>query len=209
MKNDNCTICRRAGMKLFLKGEKCLSPKCPVVRRAYPPGKKGKRRHTSLSEFGKELREKQNLRNWYNLGERQFENYVKDILSRKSKVQDAALSLVQRLEMRLDNAIFRLGFAFSHDQARQFVSHGHFMVNNRAITVPSYQLKKGDKISLYPSSKIKKIFQNLPAILKKHKVASWMKLDIEKLEGEVIGFPTMEDANPISEISSIFEYYSR
>lgn len=196
-------------MKLFLKGEKCSSPKCPVTRRTYPPGKRSKRRRAALSEFGKELREKQNLRNWYNLGEGQFENYVKDILSRKSKVRDAALSLIQKLELRFDNVIFRLGFASSHDQARQFVSHGHFMVDNRKITIPSYQLKKGDKVSFYASSKSKKVFQNLSAILKKHKAPAWLKLDTEKLEGEVLGLPTMEDANPIAEISSIFEYYSR
>lgn len=194
---------------MFLKGEKCLSPKCPVIRKSYPPGPKRKRRHSPLSEFGKELREKQNLRNWYNLGERQFKNYVKEILSKKSRVEDAALSLIQKLETRMDNAIFRLGFASSHDQARQLISHGHIAVNGRLVTIPSYQLKKGDKIGIYPSSKGKKIFENLPQILKKHKVASWLKLDAEKLEGQVVGLPTMEDANPISEISSIFEYYSR
>lgn len=209
MKNDNCTICRRAGMKLFLKGEKCLSPKCPAVRRSYPPGQKRKRRHSALSEFGKELREKQNLKNWYNLGERQFENYVKEILSKKSRVSDTAVLLIQKLETRLDNAIFRLGFASSHDQARQLVSHGHFMVNNRAVTIPSYQLKPGDKISFYHASKGKKIFENLSTTLKKHKVADWLKIDIAKLEGQVVGLPTLEDANPIAEISSIFEYYSR
>ena len=209
MKNDNCSICRRAGQKLFLKGERCLSPKCAVTRRAYPPGKKAKRRPSQLSEFGKELREKQNLKNWYNLGERQFGNYVKEILSRKSKVADAAVSLVQKLETRLDNAIFRMGFASSHDQARQFASHGHFIVNNRVVTVPSYHLKLGDKITFRPSSKGKKVFENLSSALKKQKAPSWLKVDIEKLEGEVVGLPTLEDANPIAEISSIFEYYSR
>ena len=196
-------------MKLFLKGERCSSPKCPVIRRSYPPGQKSKRRRASLSEFGKELREKQKLKNWYNLGERQFGNYVKEILKRRSKVKDAALSLIQKLETRLDNTIFRLGFASSHDQARQLVVHGHFMVNNRSVTIPSVQLKKGDKISLYPSSKSKKIFENLSSTLKKYKAAGWLKLDAEKLEGEVAGLPTLEDASPIAEISSIFEYYSR
>lgn len=184
-------------------------PKCPVVRRAFPPGKKGKRRRAQLSEFGKELGEKQKLKNWYNLGESQFRNYVKAILKRKSRVQDAALLLIQKLETRLDNAVFRLGFASSHDQARQFVSHGHFMVNNHMVTIPSYHLEKGDKISFRPASKSKKIFENLPSDLKKHKAPSWLKLDIEKLEGEVAGIPTLEDANPVAEISSIFEYYSR
>ncbi|MDO8559023.1 MAG: 30S ribosomal protein S4 [bacterium] len=209
MKNDNCTICRRAGQKLFLKGERCLSPKCAAVRRTYPPGPKRKRRRQAVSEFGKELREKQNLKNWYNLGERQFENYVKDVLSKKSKVSDTAVLLIQKLEMRLDNAIFRLGFASSHDQARQYISHGHFMANNHVLTIPSYQLKLGEKINIKPASRGKKIFENVLVNLKKNKVPSWLKLDIEKLEGEVIGLPTLAEANPIAEISSIFEYYSR
>ena len=196
-------------MKLFLKGEKCLSPKCPVIRRAYPPGKKGKRRPSPLSEFGKELAEKRKLRNWYNLGERQFGNYVKEILQKRSRIKNAALSLIQRLETRLDNAIFRLGFASSHDQARQLISHGHITVNDRVINIPSYQLKKGDKIGIRPSSKEKKVFENLSAKLKKQKAADWLKLDIEKLQAEVIGLPTLEGASPIAEISSIFEHYSR
>ena len=209
MKNDNCKICRRQGLKLFLKGEKCFSLKCPVIKRSYPPGKKGKRRHSQLSEFGKELREKQKLKNWYNLGERQFGNYVKEILRRRSRVGDAAVSLIQTLETRLDNVIFRLGFASSHAQARQFVSHGHFTVNSRSVNTPSYHLKKGDKVSLRQSSRKNKIFENLPQLLKKNKTPAWLKLDIEKLEGEIAGPPTLEEAAPIAEVSSIFEYYSR
>ena len=209
MKNDNCKICRRAGTKLFLKGEKCLSPKCPVIRRSYPPGKKGKRRPSPLSEFGKELAEKRKLKNWYNLGEHQFGNYVKEILKKRSKIQDAALSLIQKLETRLDNAIFRLGFASSHDQARQFISHGHIIVNGRVINIPSYQLKKGDKIGIRQSSRGKKIFENISVKLKKQKTAGWLKLDIESLQAEVTGLPTLEEASPIAEISSIFEHYSR
>lgn len=196
-------------MKLFLKGERCLSPKCAIVKRSYAPGQKKKRRTAQLSEFGKELREKQKLKNWYNLGERQFGNYVKAILDRKGRVKDAASLLIQKLEIRLDNAIFRMGFASSHAQARQFIGHGHFMVNNKLVDIPSYQLRKGDKIGLYPSSKAKKLFSNLSANLKKHKAPSWLKLDADKLEGEVIGVPTIEEASPIAEISSIFEYYSR
>lgn len=207
-KNKNCTICRRAGIKLFLKGDRCLSPKCSIIRRSYPPGQKRKRRKASLSEFGKELAEKQKLKNWYNLGERQFGNYVRETL-KESKSGNAAVSLIQKLEMRLDNVIFRLGFAASHDQARQLVSHGHFTVNNKPVNIPSYRLKKGDKVGVYASSMKKKMFENLPAALKKHQFPNWLQLDAGKLEGEIVGLPTLEDANPIAEISSIFEYYSR
>lgn len=197
-------------MKLFLKGDRCLSPKCAIVKRSYPPGqKKAKRRRSVLSEFGKELREKQNLKNWYNLSESQFSNYVKGILKKSGKIEDTATMLIQQLETRFDNVIFRLGFASSHSQARQFVGHGHFTVNGRTVNIPSHHLKVGDKIGVRLASKKKKLFENIAVILKKRKPASWLKLDAEKLEAEVIGLPTMEDAAPIAEISSIFEYYSR
>lgn len=209
MLNSQCTTCRRAGMKLFLKGEKCLSPKCPILKKSYPPGQKKKRRFTPLSEFGKELKEKQKLKNWYNLGERQFRKYVKDILKRRGKVEDAAALLIQKLETRLDNIIFRLGFASSHAQARQLVNHGHFMVNGKSVSSPSYQLKKGDKISINSLSQKGKIFENLSTTLKKHQLPSWLKLDIGKLEGEITGLPTLEETSPVAEISAIFEYYSR
>lgn len=204
-----CKICRRLGVKLFLKGEKCLSPKCPMIKRPYPPGQKGKRRTLPLSEFGKELREKQKLRNWYNLNERQFKRYVKEVLKKRGKVEDAATLLIRKLESRLDNVIFRLGFASSHPQAQQLISHGHFLVNGKPVNIPSYSLKKGDKISIHPQSKKKGIFQNLPSLLKKHQPPSWLQLDREKMEGKVIAFPSLEEVAPPAEISAIFEYYSR
>lgn len=188
-----------------------------MVKRSYPPGqKKRKSRRSALSEFGKELREKQNLKNWYNLSERQFSNYIKGILKKSlpagrhgGKAEDTATLLIQKLETRLDNVIFRLGFASSHSQARQFVSHGHFTVNGRNVNVPSHRLKVGDKIGIRLASKKKKIFENISAVLKKHKPVGWLGLNIEKLEGEIVGLPTMEDAAPIAGISSIFEHYSR
>lgn len=209
MMNSKCKKCRRLGVKLFLKGEKCLSPKCPMVRRAYPPGQKGKRRPTPLSEYGKELRESQKLKNWYNLKERQFKNYVKQVLAKRAKVEDTAQILIKILETRLDNVIFRLGLANSRAQARQLVSHGHFLVNGKSIDIPSYQVKKGDIISVKPQKIKKANFQNLKNLLKKYKTPSWLELNPEKLEGKVIGLPTLEEAAPPVEISAIFEYYSR
>ena len=209
MLDPKCKICRRAGVKLFLKGEKCSSPKCTIIKRPFPPGIFGKKRRRALSEFGKELAEKQKLKNWYNLDERQFGKYVREILAKGGKIHDPSASLVEKLEMRFDNAVFRLGFAASHSQARQLVSHGHFLVNQKRVSSPSYQLEKGDKIIINPTSRKMKIFEGLAAALKKHPIPSWLKLDIEKLEGEVIGAPTAQETAPLAEITAIFEYYSR
>ncbi len=209
MQNTKCKICRRLGVKLFLKGDRCLSPKCPIIKRPYPPGQKKKKRPSSLSEYGKELREKQKLRRWYNLDETQFRKYAKKILNKKHKIEDAAASLIKILESRLDNVVFRLGFASSRDQARQIVNHSHFLVNNKAVNIPSFLVKKGDKISLNPVSSKKNIFKNLKNLLKKHSLPKWLELNVEKLEGTVIGEPTLEESAPPADVSVIFEYYSR
>ena len=178
-----------------------MSPKCPMLKKPYPPGQKRKKRPSALSEFGKELKEKQKLKNWYNLSDRQLRNYVKENLT--------PAMLIQKLEDRFDNVIFRLGFATSHSQARQLISHGHFLINSRKVNIPSHQLKMGDKITINPASKQKKIFANLPSFLKKYQVPAWLKLNPEKLEGQVTGKPTLEIAAPPAEISTIFEYYLR
>ncbi len=209
MKDKKCKICRRLGVKLFLKGERCLSQKCPIITKPYPPGEKGKKRTRQRSEYGKELSEKQKLKNWYNLKERQFRKYVKEVLEKRGKVEDAGALLIKKLENRLDNVVFRMGFTPSRVQARQIVNHGHFLVNEKKVNIPSYQVKKGDKISLRAGSRNKAIFQDLPTILKKHQVPSWIKINIEKLEGEIVGQPNLEEAAPPAEISTIFEFYSR
>ncbi len=209
MSNPNCKICRRLGVKLFLKGEKCLSPKCSMIKKPYPPGQKGKRKPSPLSEYGKELREKQILKNWYNLKEKQFRKYVKEILRRRHRAEDVADFLIKKLESRLDNVVFRLGFVSSRAQARQLISHGHFLVNDKKINIPAYQLKKGDKITISDMARKKTIFQNLSTLIKKRKPPSWLQLNVEKLEGKMIGQPSLEEAMPPVEISSIFEFYSR
>jgi len=209
MQNNACKICRRAGTKLFLKGERCLSPKCALIRKPYPPGPKRKGRFKQLSEYGKELQEKQKLKNWYNLRERQFAKYVKDILKRRGKVEDAAGTLIQKLESRFDNVVFRLGFASSRIQARQFVSHGHFLINGKVVNKPSYQLKKGDKVAVNPYSRKKKNIEKVVLLLKKYQPPAWLKLNQETLAAEVIGTPNLIEAAPPSELSTIFEFYSR
>ncbi len=209
MTNSKCKICRRLGVKLFLRDERCLSQKCPMVKRPYPPGQKRKRKPSPLSEYGKELREKQKLKNWYNLKEAQLKKYVKEVLKSRGKIEDPVSLLIELLENRLDNVVFRLGFAASRSQAKQLVSHSYFLVNGRAVNIPSYQVKKDDIITLKPQKLKKNIFRNLSFKLKKQKIPSWLKLDIEKLEGKVIARPSLEEAVPPVEISSVFEYYSR
>jgi len=210
MEQSKCKICRRSQVKLFLKGEKCLSPRCPMIKRPYPPGQKRKKRGSaSLSEYGKELREKQKIKNWYNLSETQFRKYVKEALENRGKTGDVSNLLIQKLEKRLDNIIFRLGFSPSHSQARQLVSHGHFLVNGKSVNIPSFNVKIGDKISVKDSSKSRVIFKNLPLLIKKYNAPIWVELDKEKLEGSVKKEPTSEDIQLPAEISTIFGYYSR
>jgi len=210
MINARCKICRRGGVKLFLKGERCFSQKCAMIKRPYPPGKKGKRKTSPLSEYGKQLREKQKLKRWYNLREKQFEKYVKKVLfSHKKTEKDPADSLIKILESRLDNVVFLLGFASSRFQARQLVSHGYFLVNNKSINIPSYQVKKGDVISLKPKALKKNIFKEISLKIKKQKIPSWLQFDPKNLEAKVVGEPSLQEAVPPAEISSIFEYYSR
>jgi len=210
MINSKCKICRRAGTKLFLKGERCFSQKCAMVKRPYPPGKKGKRRPIPLSEYGKQLREKQKLKKWYNLRERQFQKYVREVLSSHKKTEkDPAELLIKILESRLDNVVFLLGFASSRSQARQLISHGHFLVNGKSVNIPSYQVKKGEIIALKPQSLKKNIFKDITTKLKKQKIPSWLEFNLQKLEAKVVGEPSLKEAAPPVEISVIFEYYSR
>lgn len=210
MVNPKCKICRRSGTKLFLKGERCLSPKCAMIKRPYQPGQKGKRRLAAFSEYGKELREKQKLKKWYNLRENQFRKYVKEVLSiglRKKK--GLADFLVEILESRLDNIVFRLGFASSRAQARQLVSHGYFLVNGKPVNIPSYQVKEGEVLSIKPQCLKKKIFKDISSKLKKQKFPSWISFDFKNLEAKITGKPSLQEAAPPVEISTIFEYYSR
>ena len=209
MPTEKCRICRRLGEKLFLKGEKCLSPKCPIIKRPYPPGQKSKRRRPSSSEYAKQLREKQKLKKWYNLRERQFKKYVKEVLESRGKIDDTSSVLIRKLEKRLDNVIFRLGLASSRVQARQLVNHGHFLVNDRSVNIPSFTVRKGDKITIKPSARKKNVFSNITAKLKKYQPPSWLSFDVKNLTAKVVGPPSLEEVLPPADISAIFEFYSR
>lgn len=209
MKTDKCKICRRAGDKLFLKGDRCNTPKCSMVRKPYAPGQKGKRRPKPLSEYGKQLKEKQKLKNWYNLRETQFGNYVKSVLKKKGGAEGAPTKLIQLLEKRLDNVIFRLGFASSRNKARQIVSHRHILVNGRVVNIPSFSVKKGDKIQIRPSAFKKGVFKDLAPVLKKYSAPSWLLLKANQFEGTVKSEPIFEEAAPPIELSAVFEFYSK
>ncbi len=204
-----CKICRRAGAKLFLKGARCYNQKCAMVRRSGPPGKKGKRRARSLSEYGRELREKQKMKAWYNLREEQFKNYVKAILAKKRSTSDLSLALMDSLESRLDNVVFRLGFAPSRLAARQLVSHKCFLVNGKPANLPSRRIAKGDTVAVAPRKLKGAYFTQLKTSLKSQKPPAWLALDADKFEGKRIGDVSVEEVLPPAEIGAVFEFYAK
>ncbi len=204
--NPKCKQCRREAQKLFLKGDRCYSPKCAMVKRNFPPGAHGIKGYPRLSGYGIQLREKQKAKKIYRILEAQFKNYFKKANKNKENTEEI---LLQLLEMRLDNVIYRAGFARSRDLARQLVSHNHFLVNNKKIDIPSYQLKVGDIISLSEKSKKSKIFANLKEQLKKTELVSWLSLDLDKLEIKITDKPKMEDAKKEFDPKLIVEFYSR
>ncbi len=209
MKYDQCKTCRRLGQKLFLKGERCFSQKCAMLKRAYAPGQQKKRRGGSSSAYKKSLNEKQTLKKWYGLSEKQFKRYVEETLAKMGKVDDVSAELIRKLEKRLDNVIFRLGFAKSRVQARQLVSHGYFLINGKSVDIPSYQVKKGDTISLKENKKAKGVFKDLAVELKRKEVPAWLSFDKNKLESKTIGDPNLDEVKAPAEIPLIFEFYSR
>ncbi|OQX00709.1 30S ribosomal protein S4 [Candidatus Parcubacteria bacterium A4] len=206
---SKCKICRRLNAKLFLKGERCSSSKCAMVKKPYPPGQKKKRKPDPVSEYNRGLREKQKLRNWYNLRESQFKKYVKKALSEKEAAEDPVAFLIKELETRLDNVIFRLGFSNSRIQAKKLVSHGYFLINGRSVDIPSLQVSKGDVISVKTQKLSKGVFKNIQTLMKKENVPNWLEIDEKKFEGKVKGIPTIEESASPAEISIIFEYYSK
>lgn len=155
------------------------------------------------------MKEKQKLKEWYNLRERQFRKYVGKALAYRGKTEDAGNLLIKILESRLDNVVFRLGIAVSRAQAKQMVSHSHFLVNGKSVNIPSRQLKKGDIVKVKPKSLEKTAFQGLALKLKKQKTPGWLTMNTENLEGKITGEPSFQDVAPPVEMSAIFEFYSR
>lgn len=195
-----CKKCRRLGQSV------CGKENCAIKRKAYAPGQRGTK-YKRTSEYGRQLLEKQKLKLLYGLREKQFRNYFNSALQRKGAAGDVLLSM---LEQRLDNVVFRLGFASTRSQARQLVGHGHFTVNKRKVTIPSFSVKPGDVIGIREGSKNKKSFEDLGVTLKNYEPPVWLRLDKEKFEGTIVSTPSEEVTSDIPvEIASIVEYYSR
>ncbi len=205
-----CKLCRREGEKLFLKGERCLSPKCPFERdRGYPPGDHGRLaqfRRRRTSDYSRQLREKQKARRIYGVLERQFRRYFREADRRSGLTGENLLIL---LESRLDNVIYRLGFADSRAQARQLTQHGHFVVNGRRTNIPSYIVRPQDVITVRDGSRKRLYFKERAELLDEGAVPNWMSLDSKTMTARVLNLPTREDiSTPLNE-QAIVEYYSR
>jgi len=168
-----------------------------------------KKRRGTASEYKKSLQEKQTLKRLYGLSERQFKRYVKEALEKIQRVENVSDELVKRLEKRLDNVVFRLGLAKTRRQSRQLVSHAYFLINNKPVNIPSFQVKKGDVILIKETKKKKVVFKDLKDALKKIEIPAWLNIDKENLQSKVIGEPSLAQVNLPVEISLIFEFYSR
>lgn len=201
---------RRLGERLLLKGERSLSPKSAIVKKPYPPGIHGnkKRGPRKMSEYGQQLHSKQKVRNTYRLMEKQFKNYVKSALTSKKNLSE---TIINKLEYRLDNIIYRLGIAQSRDQARQIVNHGHILVNDKKISVPSYEVKMGDIIKIREGSKKSTFFTTLsPQWLAKYEVPLWLELDKNQMIGKIKGRININESGlNLNDLQAIIEYYSR
>jgi small subunit ribosomal protein S4 len=198
-----CRVCRREGLKLFLKGERCLTEKCAVERRSYPPGEHGRGR-IKQSEYLLQLREKQKARRAYGLLERQFRNYYEKASRGTGNTGE---TLLRMLETRLDNVVYRLGFAGSRAQARQLVRHGHFNVNGRRVNIPSFSVKPSDVITLRQGSAVESLVRDATDLTAS--VAPWLQADHDGLTGTVLKWPErVEIDTPVQE-SLIVELYSK
>ena len=208
-----CKLCRREGEKLYLKGERCFTAKCSFEKRSFAPGQHGKTagrtrgaNRSGGSDFAKQLRAKQKARRVYGVLERQFRRYYEAALGRRGLT---GLNLLQILESRLDNVVFRLGFASSRPQARVLVTHGHFIVNGRRTDVPSMLLKQGDEIAVRGGSGGLTYFQELPSFAEKRSSPAWLNRDLGKMQGAVSRMPDRAEIEGTLNEQLIIEYYSR
>jgi small subunit ribosomal protein S4 len=204
-----CKLCRREGEKLFLKGERCFTPKCAFERRSYAPGEHGRSsqsRGERVSDYSRQLRAKQKARRLYGILERQFRRYFSVALRKRGLT---GLNLLQTLELRLDNVVFRMGLAENRAQARQLVTHGHFLVNGRRTDIPSMLLRPGDKISVREGSRSRPFFKELADFAEKRNCALWLDRDLSTLSGRVLRLPERAEIDGNLSEQLIVEYYSR
>jgi len=203
---EQCRQCRREGEKLFLKGERCDSQKCAIFRRAYAPGIHGLASgRKKMSDYGIQLREKQKVKRIYGVLEKQFRNYYADAEKRKGLTGEL---LLKNLETRMDNVVYRMGFAPSRRTAKQIVGHGHFTVNGKKIDVPSYQVKAGDKIEVKKSSQGNAYFSKVKDKKDKNEI-NWFLVELSKLRGEIRSLPERDDMDPNINEQLIVELYSK
>ena len=203
--DEQCRICRREGQKLFLKGSRCYSDKCSISRRNYAPGQHGQKR-AKLSEYGTQLREKQKTKSYYGVGEKQFRGYFEMASNKKGITGE---NLLQILESRLDNVVYRLGFGASRAQARQLVNHGQFAVNGQRVDIPSYLVKAGDVISVRESKKENGAIKANVEVNSARPVPAWLELNNETLSGKVVRLASREDVDIPIEEHLIVELYSK
>ena len=204
--DPKCKQCRREGVKLFLKGDRCLTLKCAIERRNYPPGDHGMNMRRKVSNYGVQLREKQKARRMYGVLERQFRGYYAKA-ARQTGITGE--NLLRLLELRLDNLVFRLGLASSRSQARQLILHRHFSVNGRTVTIPSYQCKPGDKIQIRGKSKELDVVKASVESRDQSSLVSWLNLEKDQMAGTVLSSPTREEIPvPLNE-QLIVELYSK
>jgi len=201
-----CRHCRREGEKLVLKGDRCYSEKCAVGRKPYPPGAHGQGRRQKISEFGLQLREKQKAKRTYGVLEKQFRSYFKKA-DRQTGITGENLLIL--LEKRLDNVVYRLGFASSRKEARQLVNHGHFTINGKKATIPSMRVKVGDVIQVKESSKNSPKFKEIKDQAAYKTPPEWLSVDVENLTGTVLAYPVREQIDTPVKEQLIVELYSR
>lgn len=198
-----CKQCRREGLKLYLKGERCLTDRCAIDRRSYAPGEHGRRR-TKQTEYLTQLREKQKARRYYGLLEKQFRNYY-EIANRQAGITGE--NLLRLLETRLDNVVYRLGFAVSRRQARQLVMHGHFMVNGKRVDIPSYRVKPDDVVSVMPNSSAREAIREATDLTAS--VSPWLQADHDSLMGKILKYPERDEIDVPVQEQLIVELYSK
>lgn len=201
-----CKLCRREGEKLLLKGDRCLTAKCAMERRAYAPGMHAGGRRRKPTDYGIQLREKQKAKRTYGVLERQFRRHFAEAARKAGATGE---TLLQILETRLDNVVYRLGFADSRSQARQLICHGHFAVNGHKVDIPSYAVKAGDEIAVRDSSKNLDYFKVLAKDISRKAVASWLSLDAQSLSGRVVNLPARNEIDTTLREQLIVEFYSR